>query len=308
MSVQRSPQSKETPVRPTVSQRGVSQAYDYDSDNQIIIRKRKRTDCECNQVVSLLQAFRQDMISALETNLKPIREDLSAVKNQMVDIKTSTEKLLAEHSILKEEVVQLQAASSNTDSKISAIETEIAKLKTNQPSTQNQTDGILASEKIINEMRERERRRNNLIIVGLPEPTNTDEAVRYSEDMRSVHKTFQDHLTTNPDIVKVIRLGNFISGKVRPVKVCFVNPDEVKQVFRNKNKLPSNIRVYYDQTPTEKSLMKELSKELTQRKENGETDLLIKYIKGTPRIIRDSKNPQPHLPYKETKKKPSLTS
>lgn len=105
MSIHRSPQGNKTPVGPggSRSQPDLSKPIEYDVDNQITFRKRKQPncDCECDQVISALQAFRADMVSVLETNLKPMRDDLSAMKYQINDIKSSTEKLLAEHRNMK---------------------------------------------------------------------------------------------------------------------------------------------------------------------------------------------------------------
>lgn len=306
MSMQRSPQSKESPVGPagSHSQPDLSRPHDYDTENQVTFRNKRQRDCncECNQVVSLLKAFRNDMISVLENNLKPMRDDVSTVKHQMNDIKCSTEKLLAEHKSMKEEINKLQKASSASDTKISTLETEIAKLKTLPLTTQPLSD-IFENEKIISEMQERERRGKNFILVGLPEPTNTDYSIRQNADLGLVQKTLSDYMSIHPEIVKVIRLGNYFTGKTRPLKVCLKSTDEIKQIFMNKIKLPENIRIYHDQTPTEKNVLKELNKELTQRKENGEADLIIRYIRGTPKIVPASKNlNEQYRLYKEKKK------
>lgn len=290
MSIHRSPQGNKTPVGPggSRSQPDLFKPIEYDVDNQITFRKRKQPncDCECDQVISALQAFRADMVSVLETNLKPMRDDLSAMKYQINDIKSSTEKLLAEHRNMKIEISQLQKASSSTESKISSIETEIEKLKST-PAVQRESQ-ILLNEKIINELQERERRSKNIIVVGLPESTNSDDSVRNIGDINSVQKMFQDLLPENPKVIKAIRLGKDFAGKVRSLKVVLESPQEVKEIMKNKYKLPVNTRVYYDNT--EKNILKELSQELERRKNNGEKYIVIKYVRGVPKIVQSSKN------------------
>ncbi|KOB55113.1 Uncharacterized protein OBRU01_25821, partial [Operophtera brumata] len=165
------------------------------------------------------------MISALETNLKPMRDDISSMKYQIEDIKSSTEKLSA------------------TEAKIiTSLETEIENLKiTAFPQSSSQ---IFANESIINEVQERERRGKNIIVI------------------------LKDALSINAKVAKVMRLGKLFTGKVRPVKVILESSQVVKEILKNKNKLPENVRVYNDQTPTEKNVLKELSQELVRRKDN----------------------------------------
>lgn len=293
MSVQRSPQGNKTPVGPpggSQSQPDLSRPSEYYPDNQNTFRKRKQTncDCECDQVISILQAFRVDMISVLETNLKPMRDDICAMKYQIDDIKSSTEKLLAENNNIKKEVSQLQKTSSATVSKITSLETEIEKLKITQPL--QSSSQIFAGETIIYEMQERERRSKNIIVVGLPESTNADDSVRNGEDVSSIQKILIDSLSVNSKVAKVMRLGKFFTGKARPMKVSLESSQEVKEILKNKTRLPDKVRVYNDQTPTEKNVLKELGQELARRKENGEQDLIIKYIKGSPKIVQATKN------------------
>ncbi|KOB66566.1 putative tick transposon [Operophtera brumata] len=268
MSVQRSPQGNKTPVGTpggSQSQPDLSRPSVYDTDHQVSFRKRKQTncDCECDEVINVLKAFRVDMISALETNLKPMRDDISTMKYQIEDIKSSTEKLLAEHNSIRKEISQLQKTSSATEAKITSLETEIENLKiTPLPQSSSQ---IFANESIINEMQERERRSKNIIVVGLPELTNGDDCVRNTEEINLVKKILKDALSINAKVAKVMRLGKFITGKVRPMKVILESPQVVKEILKNKNKLPENVRVYNDQTPTEKNVLKELSQELVRR-------------------------------------------
>lgn len=236
----------------------------------------------------MLNAFRADMISVLEAHLKPMRDDISTMKYQIDDIKVSTEKLLAEHNNMKKEISQLQQASSVTVSKISSLETEVEKLKITPSSSQ--TSQILTNESIIHEMQERERRSKNIIVVGIPEPTHIENTLRNNEDTSSVQNILQSLLPVNPTALKTVRLGNFFTGKARPIKVILESSQQAKDIMKSRNKLPANVRIYSDKTPTEKNILNGLSQELSRRTEAGEKNLIIKYIKGTPKIIQAAKN------------------
>ncbi|XP_045452345.1 uncharacterized protein LOC123661426 [Melitaea cinxia] len=76
-----------------------------------------------------------------------------------------------------------------------------------------------------------------------------------------------------------MRLGKYTPNKSRPIKVFFNNTDIPKCLVYNKQKLPKTIKIYSDQTPTQKLFMQQLRDELQKRTANGEKDLIIKYIK-----------------------------
>lgn len=46
-----------------------------------------------------------------------------------------------------------------------------------------------------------------------------------------------------------------------------------------------NIKMYADQTPTQQQFLRSPKLELEMRTRNGEKNLMIKYIKGVPKII-----------------------
>lgn len=70
------------------------------------------------------------------------------------------------------------------------------------------------------------------------------------------------------------------------MKVCYETLGPAKQLLRNKDKLPENIKIYSDQTPAQQKYLQHLKEELALRLGNGETDLTIKYTNGTPGIIK----------------------
>lgn len=52
----------------------------------------------------------------------------------------------------------------------------------------------------------------------------------------------------------------------------------------------SNVRFLSDRTTKQREEIGNLRKKLQQRKENGEQNIIIKYLKGTPKIENASKN------------------
>ncbi|KAK9718547.1 hypothetical protein QE152_g23132 [Popillia japonica] len=115
-------------------------------------------------------------------------------------------------------------------------------------------------------------------------------------------------------ITYVMRLGNKVQNKARPLRVVFNNPYVVKDIIRLKHKLKSNeqykniflkkdkdiIRLKHklksneqykniflkkDETAYQREMFKKCQEEVDQRKMAGESNLSIRYVKGIPKII-----------------------
>lgn len=236
MSVRRSPQSTSKPVSPIAggSQPDLSKLT-YDDHKLITMRKRKQRECDCDHS-NELHEFRREIMAVLENiagthekNMNLMRGDISEMKKQIMDIKGSTQKLLSECSTMKAEISQLKEATTIAEKKIESINLDVAKLKnTTNLVSQAHSSGC---EQIIQEIEERHTRSKNIIIVGLSEEFGTN-----MEDKSAVIDIIENQLAIHctDNIVKVLRLGKQISGKHRPVKVCFDNSQLVKDILRNK--------------------------------------------------------------------------
>ncbi|KOB64931.1 Microtubule binding protein, partial [Operophtera brumata] len=123
---------------------------------------------------------------------------------------------------------------------------------------------------MISEIREREERSKNIIIMGVLEPLSDNRDERKSLDRKEVLK-----LTgiLNPDCLEptyIVRIGKFNSTQ-----------DTVKSLLRNKSNIKlDGLKVFSDQTPQQQMYMKHLKEQLKQRSDDGDRDLTIKYIKG----------------------------
>ncbi|CAH2089374.1 unnamed protein product [Euphydryas editha] len=83
-----------------------------------------------------------------------------------------------------------------------------------------------------------------------------------------------------PDPIYVHRLGKYTIRKNRPIRVSFSSPEITKLILRNKTtQKDSQIKIYSDKTIHQQQQMKELKQELERRIQNGENNLVIKYIK-----------------------------
>lgn len=143
---------------------------------------------------------------------------------------------------------------------------------------------------LIEELAERERRSNNVIMVGIKESESDNNSDRIAYDELCVKKILSE-INTESDhsvsVVRVLRLGRREpgGGKPRPVKVVFGSRQDSLWVLKNKSKLKKEVRVYDDKTPKQREELNKLRENLKVRIDKGEKDLTIKYIRGSPKIV-----------------------
>lgn len=140
----------------------------------------------------------------------------------------------------------------------------------------------------VNELKNRSRRGKNIIITGIPEALNKNLAERRENDLNEAAKIIQSMSIDCPAPTNSIRLGKYVANKNRNLKVFLDSVTTAKMILKSKNNSVGDYKIFSDQTPTQRNVLNELRAELSQRQQNGETDLKIKYIKGTPKIINDS--------------------
>lgn len=229
------------------------------------------------------------MEDKLDTLIKSVN-DLKISNNKLVSsINSLSEKVATITNKVNDHSAQLNTLSSKLASLNTKVETIEAKI---EPS--NTKSSSLINENLITEMIDRQSRRNNVLLFNLPEAFNN------STNSSSNSTTIQNildflDLKTKPN--SVTRLGKPSSSsttKPRPVKLRFSDQKDIFELFSLQNKLKSNsawkdLRFSSDRTKQQQEYMSHLRQELLNRQSNGEQDLIIKYIKGTP-TITNSKN------------------
>ncbi|KAL4088675.1 hypothetical protein QTP88_023759 [Uroleucon formosanum] len=180
---------------------------------------------------------------------------------------------------------------------INRLLSEVNDLK-NQKNIKNDSHG--SEEFIINEVSERNMRASNLILYNVTESNSDNTADRIAHDSNVVSNLIDSIISGDKNIrpTKLLRLGIRGRDKSRPIKAIFSSTADVFEILKSKKKLlsltpPSNIGISSDRTLYQKNYMKELREELESRISNeGRSDLVIRYIRGTPTIV--SKNDRPN--------------
>nr|CAI5851460.1 unnamed protein product [Callosobruchus analis] len=236
--------------------------------------------------------------SATDT-LALILSQLSAMANDIKDIKSSQAQLstdvaycrtlLQQHSdsisrhddkiaTCEADIQSLQNAQTELSSNIAVIESKLTTAmnsnapnrctSTNDPANQAETLEIL-------------RRSHNVLLRGVPEgdndPNLVTDIISHIDSAANAHR------------VSATRLGR-LTSRPRLIKVTFASPVFAKNVLRKKSSILSHpslnsVKILDDKTPTQMQQLQDLREELRHRQAAGETDITIKYVQGTPSIV-----------------------
>lgn len=147
-------------------------------------------------------------------------------------------------------------------------------------------------EEIVDEIRNRESRRSNLLIFNIPESNNASASDRMTSDSESVARILQTVSMTDISDIKPFRIGKYESGrKPRPIKIKLPEPSTVVDILKKAKLLKNNVEysgvsLSRDRTPREIAHYKEVKQELDARLATGETDIVLRYRNGMPTITK----------------------
>ena len=131
---------------------------------------------------------------------------------------------------------------------------------------------------------DRNRRKNNLIVFGLPESCQVKPDDKLHEDYENLRLVLQSKINLSADdLVNAYRLGSYDESKVRPFVLKFADESrkwEVLKVAKNLKlfKKDECFPIYFslDRTQQERSEWRNLLFELRDRTNKGEKNLVIK--------------------------------
>ncbi len=129
----------------------------------------------------------------------------------------------------------------------------------------------------VDEMREQDNRRNNLIIFNVRESESTQGKERQMEDEVATRKIFEQFKVPDADFEKCTRLGRK-SDKIRPIKVHMISFDKKMDLLKKMNDMRRNRsqsqlntpNIVSDLTPYQREVRKNILTELKERQQIGE--------------------------------------
>ena len=206
--------------------------------------------------------MKNDLIKSFRLELDKIHNALGTISTQVGKIENRLDDLSKKQCAQGKEIDNLRSS-------IERIELEL-------------TDSILE------EVENRYRRRQNLILSNVSEPQTGSITDSASADTQTIKDVIQE-LGCDPDFTNVRRIGRMTSG--RPRLLCFrCNNEEAKfSLLRNAKKLRSSdkfkgVYINRDLTPLEQKQRKVLLEELKKRRESGES-VVIRHNKIVPQNL-----------------------
>ncbi|VVC43457.1 Hypothetical protein CINCED_3A019215 [Cinara cedri] len=214
----------------------------------------------------------------METKFDEILKSVGELK-VINRLSKNVDKLFENVSILTKANQDLNLKFANLEVKVLAMGQIMSEEKNTPP-----------EQKLIDELLDRQSRSNNVILFNLTEEDNKDDSQKIKNVISSLNEKIEKFT--------FFRLGkpkSDIPEKSRPVMILLSNQSDVFTILRSQTNMKSstswsNIRFSSDRITKEREEMANLSKTLQQRKENGEQDVIIKYIKGIPRTVKTTKN------------------
>ena len=126
------------------------------------------------------------------------------------------------------------------------------------------------------------RRSTNVIIHGLTEAMDTDKDVRQKYDEDALQDILHQISCDEVSVQDTVRLGKIDSSfeVVRPIKVMLTSEQARNKVLAQAKNLHGNTKyknvfIQQDLTVKQREKRRELVQQLKQRKQNGETNLII---------------------------------
>lgn len=183
--------------------------------------------------------------------------------------------------MLTNSVDEIKSEISVIISKLYTLEQRVSVLES---SSKNDTVVESVKRDLLTEIENRKKHARNIIIYNFRE--NLDA----KQDLINFNDILSNIESCHPAI-SAFRFGKSQNGNPRPLKLIFKSELDANEVLRCKSKLSElNLTAKNDLTLDQRTYLKKLQQELKLRTSNGEQNLMIKYVDGSPKIIVNSKN------------------
>lgn len=305
MSSVRSPNGGGINTRLGGSRSNLSEKQQSDTGANITFRNKQKTTDDRETIKNELSEIRKQMseMMAILTStrndqtdsINKLCQDVTSIKNEVSNISHTIETIIMENNSLKCKLASMTTITENTKKKVELLEADFNNLKRTSPGASSR-EAPITYDDFLSEFHDRNMRKNNIIVVGLPESKTKSTTERYEEEKVEIEKILKSIYSDCPQPGKIIRLGKFSADRTRAIKVCFASEEVAKAILRNKNCLKDDhVKIFSDQTPHQRKHMQNLVRELDKRTADGELNLIIKYIKGIPKIVTSSEKKAPSI-------------
>ena len=202
-----------------------------------------------------LQSIKQEIISTISAEIKTVSEKLSNLEERINKFESVALKISVEQETQAHEIENLKEDVKNVK--------------------------LTVTEDVIYEAEQRFKRRQNIIIAGLPEPSSGSLPDRKKVDEEEVRQLFCAMNLPDINFKQSVRFGKVQKGKIRPIRVNLVEEDSKFELLRRARSLRTTDRyksVYInpDRTSLEQSRFISLQREVQGRRSRGEDVVLFR--------------------------------
>ena len=221
-------------------------------------------ECKIMSTKSNLKWFCQmceNDVSDILNNFEKFRKVSNEIKNMKSDMEVKLKQF-------EERLVRCEVSSENMRTVSSAVvESEVER---NGDSTKLEYELI-------------ESKKCNIVYYNVPESSKNESADRMKDDFDLIKKSYSETDIAHTDVTSIFRVGKKDDNKARPVVVKYINLETKKRILNGSENLKLlfnnesiNIYVSVDRTPKQREEHKKLVTELKQRRDGGETDIVIR--------------------------------
>ena len=247
-----------------------------------------------------------------ETELPKVRDLINIKQNQdhlaknMIqinnDVETNKTEQERENREMKkrldkiEEVIRIKQLDHAEFPPLSTIVANTNKLQENYTKQAKATKKLGETVKKQEEQKQRASKKASLIVYGVTE-THTDNTEQMKTDFATIKQLYSDRVNiTTADVTNILRLGPQKPNQIRPIKITFNNMEKRMKVLTNNQGLMiedeeldmcayskcsdpgkhTHVYITTDKTKQERDEESNLRQQLSDRREAGEQDLIIR--------------------------------
>jgi len=201
------------------------------------------------------------------------------VQSRFGNLETHLATFKKSFDLLSAELARVKDASAKLEAKIELLNNKLLLVEKNNISSQHLVYNAT------NELRELISKEKNVVIFNVPDKLNED-----SSETTSIGNSILKFLNVSPKVSTIQRLGSF-NNKLRPVLIEMASKTDVFTIMKEKKGLRQSdqwksIYINMDTTALQRNVMKNLRLELNQKRASDDDSWVIKYVKGTPTLMK----------------------
>jgi len=265
----------------------------------IVTKKLEKEIKKLEEEISTIKKDREVKEVVLEiSEIKKTTRELENKLESVLEAKMvkSIEKKVEERSLSFRDIVKLEL---ENELKKNVNETVKKEIECKMGDVSSDIKGvqkiIIETKQQVDEEREREKRRNNIILYRVPESSASKREDRYKEDTEFCNKLISEILEVEceeGEIRRVLRLGEKKENFTRPILIELSNKVIKNLIMESLSKLKNadirykNIIFAHDLTKVERERCKELVVEAKKREEENESGEFIFRVRGIPSDLK----------------------